>query len=47
MVMDDPFIACADEWNYLADEYHKTKELREKHQRMSIEFYNIQQKCKG
>lgn len=47
MVMDDPLIACQEEWKYIQEEYSKTKDLREDHQKKSVIFYNIQQKCKG
>merc|ERR1712130_770917 len=47
MVMDDPLIACTEEWKYLSEEYSKTKDLRTNHQTKSIEFYHIQQKCKA
>jgi len=47
MSIEDPLVHLQNEWNYVKGEYQNTKSVRDQHKEKSLEYHNIQRKCKA
>jgi len=47
MSIEDPLVYLLSEWKYIKGEYEKTAEMRDRHRKDSLEYYNLERKCKA